>query len=330
MIDWYDLNARHEAALLWGAAFLAFALAKSPDVRKSIGSLLKMLPDPPIIALFIGLFVIEAALATVAVVLGRFVGLWTTLPIVTVSIWSVTSGISLLMDIGKFLEEDRHFIRKARAVLTPAIVLTALINIAILSFWWEFALVPFLQAFAVLSVYGSRNHNERPLQVANVPLLLYLVVLLSLAIKGIVEDPGTWKSLVQAAILPLWLTIGTLPYIQCWILVERWQFRHRGSSKAVNSTDYGEDWPFIVDSAKLCCKHRAVWVEIDGKMYGLNGTAKGMLPRRGHTSNELEEIWRDDPKFEEWSNVLGDSAGGFVPKVSVHRLIQDGLALEGT
>ena len=33
------------------------------------------------------------------------------------------------------------------------------------------------------------------------------------------------------------------------------------SFKEVRSSDYGSDWPLTIDSAKLCCRFRAVWVE---------------------------------------------------------------------
>ena len=108
------------------------------------------------------------------------------------------------------------------------------------------------------------------------------------------------------------LTIGTLPYVRFLILVEQWRFRFRCPSRVVSSTEYGGDWPLTVSSAKLCCKHGAVWVEVCGKKYGVNGTSKGLLRKWGHTSFHFTDIWKDHPDIE-----------GL--KVSVHRLIQDGL-----
>lgn len=74
-----------------------------------------------------------------------------------------------------------------------------------------------------------------------------------------------------------------------------------------------------VNSATLHCEvvsrirrdQRAVWVEVRGEKYGVNGTARGWL---GETRWKLHDIWRDDPNFP------GN-------KVGVDPLIQDGLAL---
>lgn len=96
----------------------------------------------------------------------------------------------------------------------------------------------------------------------------------------------------------------------------------RGSAgcKTITRAAYGAGWPLTVNSATLHCEelHRlpgvtkhAVWVEVRGEKYGVNGTARGWL---GETRWKLHDIWRDDPNFP------GN-------KVSVDPLIQDGLAL---
>ena len=315
MIDWYDLNARHEAALLWFGALLIFAIATSIAVRSSLLSLLKILLQRTLLMSVMGLFLVAAFLTIAAVCLGRIAGLWETLPVITVSIWSLSSGVRLLMNFDNFLEKDGEF-KRACAVLTPATIIAALTNIAILSLWWEIVLLPLL---GVLSfIFASYDSTSRSHNVAKTTLGFYTVVIVSLAIKNIVEDPTTWKVLAQAALLPIWLTIGTLPYIRFLIFVEQWRFRFRCPSSTVSSTDYGSDWPLVVDSAKLCCRHSAVWVEVDGKKYGVNGTSKSLLPKWGYTCFDLMEIWKDDR-----NNTVVRGM-----KVSVHRLIQDGLALE--
>ena len=95
---------------------------------------------------------------------------------------------------------------------------------------------------------------------------------------------------------------------------EKMQFDLSAGRKAVRSEDYGSSWPLTVDSATLCCKSGAVWVEVDGKKYGFNGLSKSILPRCGHASFNLEEIWREHPEGM-W-------------KVDISPLIRDGLALE--
>ena len=95
---------------------------------------------------------------------------------------------------------------------------------------------------------------------------------------------------------------------------ERYRFESGVKSKTVRAEDYGKEWPLIINSAKLCCIHRAIWVEVDGKKYGVNGTSGGLLSKYGYEVHDFKEIWKPNPAFE----------GVFV---SVHRLIEDGFSL---
>ena len=219
------------------------------------------------------------------------------------------------MKFPNFLEKDGEF-KRASAVLTPATIIAALMNIAILSFWWEVALLPLLGILSILfAFYDPKDRGHQVHNFAQAALVSYSLVVVSLAIKNIVQDTGTWKELVQAGLMPAWLTLGTLPYIRFLILVEQWKFRFRCPSRTVSSTEYEGDWPLTVDSAKLRCKHDAVWVEVNGRRYGLNGFADTLLPKWGLACSDLTGIWKDDP------NLRG-------AKISTYRLLKDGLALQ--
>ncbi len=315
MIEWHDLNARHEAAILWVGAFLLYALAASSAVRQSVLGIQKALWNRFIITSLMGLIVVVAALAVAAVYIGRIAGLWETLPVITVFVWFVGSGVGLLTNFADFAGKKGEFKRAARA-LTPATIIAALTGIAILSFWWEVALFPILAILSAVFVhYDIKDPAHQLNRAVKAILLLYTLLLFMLAIRNLVQDIGTWKDLVQALLIPIWLTLGTLPYIRLLILVEQWKFVFRCPSKKISAADYGSDWPLVVDSAKLCRRHSAVWLEANGRKYGLNGTARTLLPNWGHTCSDLDEIWKDDPTLE-----------GL--KISIHRLLQDGLALE--
>ena len=243
MIEWYDLNARHEAVVVWITAFLLYAFLSSRQARKSVLALGRTVMDRTILILLGGLLLVVIALATVAVCLGRIAGFWETLPVITVSIWTLTSGVGLLMNLSNFLEKDGEF-KRAGAVLTPAAIVAALTNIAVLSIGWELGLLPLLVflSFAV-AYYESKDHSHQPYKVAMTILTCYTLLLVSLAIKTLIEDHATWKSLAQGALLPAWLTIGALPYIRFLIAVERWRFTFRCPSRTVTSVEYGTKWP---------------------------------------------------------------------------------------
>ena len=191
---------------------------------------------------------------------------------------------------------------------------------------WELLLIPILFVL-VIAVYANRSTVLTI--VSSALLMAYAVGLISGVIIDLVNDPGTWRSVTQAILLPIALTVGTLPYIQLLVLVERFRFSRGAKCKMVTSSEYGKDWALIVDSARLCCRFRAVWVEVNGKKYGVNGTAMSLLKKYGYACPELNDIWRDHPDKERWVEVSGTDGEAMDWKVSIHRLIQDGLALEG-
>ena len=104
MLEWHDLNARHEATLLWLAAMLIIGIAGSAEARRSVCDLLKMLLEPTISLLIVGLLANVIFLTFIAAIVGREVGLWETLPVVTAIVWALTTGFSLLLHLGELLE----------------------------------------------------------------------------------------------------------------------------------------------------------------------------------------------------------------------------------
>ena len=258
-----------------------------------------------------GLLIFVVVLSMLAVIAGRFVGLWETLPVITATTWFLTSGFSLLFSLGQVGDDNGLFRAKIKAVLVPSALIAVLFNFAILPFWLEFIIFPILFILVGVTII----HSSRPRAgVARFCISVYAAVLIFVAIKGLVESPETWKSLAQGILFPIWLTLGSLPYIFLLIVAERYRFDSMVKSRIVRKADYGQDWPLTVDSAKLCSRHHAVWVEVDGKRYGVNGTAKGILRHNGYERLDLGEIWRDNPKFDG-------------SKVSIHRLLEDGFTL---
>ena len=326
MFEWHDLNARHEATILWGALLLLIAVVKSSEVRQAILRLGKILLEPPISILFIGLFISVAITSAFGVCVGRKVGLWETFPIVTATFWSLTSGVSLLSYLGEFINSRKQFRTRAFRILGPSTIVSEVVGIAVLSIWLELLIVPIL---LLLTLATLLNSNTRIKVVSTVALLIYLMgLILSVAIS-LFNDTEAWQPLAQAILFPIVLTIGTLPHIQLLVLVERRRFRTSAKRKTVRASEYGMDWPLTVNEAELCCKHGAVWVEVKRKKYGVNGFAKAILRNNGYECLDLDNILRDDPKMEDYIEALGSYAEGMRWKVSVHRLLQDGLALEG-
>ena len=312
-IEWYDLNARHVATFFWYAVIIVPFAVKSAGFRGSVYGLLTTLLKPIVSLPIICLLAYVAFLTFIAVTVGRDAGIWQKPPVVTATVWACTTGLSLLLYVGDRRKRDNTFRNRVVALLGPSTILAAVMGVSVQSIWWELIFVPILSILA-FAVYSKRSSGLT--FVSSVLLLAYAVGLIS---KVIVDwgSPETMRSLKQSILFPFWLTIGTLPYVQMLVVVERFRFSTGAKCKTVRSSEYGKDWPLTVDSAKLCCRFQAVWVEVNGRRYGVNGTAGAVLKMYGYACFELRDIWRDRP--------VGEGTG---LKVNIGRLIQDGLALE--
>ena len=299
---------------------LAFCLAKSPtQILKSVLGVLTALGEPLVLLVITGLMSVVLVVVVATEALKWAVGVAEPIPVVATAFWFFTSGFSLLLKLGESYEERTVLFRKAGEVLVPAAAVTALVDFSILPLWWELFLFPVLIILFLISELGhstsdSREDGQPSAGIAKALLIVYLLALICLAAKGVIQNPNTWGALVQTFWVPAFLTIGALSYLKLVMVGNKMQFDLSTGCKAVRSEDYGPSWPLTVDSATLCCKFGAVWVEVDGKKYGLNGSSKSMLPRYGHASFDLEEIWREHPEGM-W-------------KVDISPLIRDGLALE--
>lgn len=316
MVEWYDLNARQQAALLWGLVGLLVLLLKYADIRNSIRDLLLSFFKPVVFLCITGLFIVTAAVSTGAVYVGRCLGAFETLPVVTSIIWCCTSGVSLMIaKIGRS-EADITTIRALRKAFTPAAILSIILSFSVMGIWWEISTLPFVTAFGILAAFSSvKEELSGVSRLLNLLFGLWTLAMISRAMFSLINDTNAWISLAESLVYPLLLTVGILPYMYAIAQYDRLRFIVRCPSREITDDEYGDRWPLTVDKAKLCCRHNAVWIEVNGKRFGLNGLAKGFLERHGYTVHELEEIWRPDPEIE-----------GL--RVSIGPLIDDGLKLE--
>lgn len=83
----------------------------------------------------------------------------------------------------------------------------------------------------------------------------------------------------------------------------------------ITKAEYGEDWPYTVDSGRLYCDPpgSAVVMESDGKVYALNGRAMGQAAQRGYLNARETITLRDENGYF----TIGDASS----------IIQRGLAM---
>lgn len=204
-------NNRQWAFLFW-LLVVVLVVVRNRESRGSFGGAMRLLISPKFlvpIVLFIGL-------VAGMVVGARRVGLWDGDLTADTAMWVVTAGAVLF---GSFSEasEEPHFVRR-RALETFRV--TALIEVLsevfVLSLAAELTLQPLLALLAGVSVVAEQKKEHRPvkrvvdfvLAAGGWAMLLYVGASLI----------NNWEALdkhhlVRQFALPIWLTIGALPYI---------------------------------------------------------------------------------------------------------------------
>lgn len=329
MLDWYDLNARHAASLIWASLFVGFFLVKSPDVRRAFAGVVASALNRHLFPVFAGFFVVVGISTFCAVLLGGLASYWVTLPVVTAAVWTMGSGIALLVNYDSFVRQEEIFSRVVTRTLLPPAALTALVGASTLSLTFELILIPVVFVIGLLFIISNSDEKYRSVgSVCATLLFLYVVGMIALLIKDAVANIDNLKMASHAVILPVWLTIWVVPYLKLIILLEKVKFLLSAKRKNICKREYGDSWPLTVEKARLCCKFSAVWIEVQGRRYSLNGSAKTILPRYGLRVYELEEIWREDPAWEGIREALGGGDDLTPMRVNIGGLIAEGLALE--
>ncbi|MDE0353869.1 MAG: DUF2511 domain-containing protein [bacterium] len=318
MVEWFDLNARHQAAFVWGSIALLILGVKFPDIRNSVRGLLMAFFKPVIFLSVMGLFLTTAVVSAAGFSVGRGLGAFDIAPVFTSIVWSCTSGVSLMA--AKLVPGKRtgSVQRALTKTLAPAAILSILLNFAVMGIWWEIGTFPFVTAFGIVAVWASlREEFAGAARLSNAVLAVWGLVMLLRTVHSLIGDRDAWIALVESISYPVWLTVGAIPYVYLVAQYDKLRFVLGRKTRQITAAEFGDRWPLTVDTAKLCCRHSAVWVEVSRKKYCLNGTSIGLLQRYGFTTHELEDIWKPHPEFE-----------GL--KVSTFPLIQDGLKLEMT
>lgn len=204
-------NNRQWASIFWLAALVVLALSNR-DIRSSLCAVLRTALLPKILiplALFAGW-----VLGLVA--LGSQAGLWRVSRVTDTAAWFVTAGVVLF---GRFnqVSKDRWFVRRTvLATFGVSSLVQVVSEFFVLNVAAELLIQPVLLLLAMMSLAAAQQRELRQVRAvvggiqicAGVGLLAYVIVNLI----------SNWDSLDKADIaqqlaLPLWLTIGVLPFV---------------------------------------------------------------------------------------------------------------------
>lgn len=204
-------NNRQLTLIIWTGGLLAFALF-SHDVRSSIRDLLRIALSPAIVTPLIGM----AAWVTGLVLLSSNAGLWTGDLATDTVLWFITAGIVLFGSFTKASNTPQFFRRTALATLELTVAVEVFSELFVLNLVAELFLPVVLIPLTGMSVVAANQRGFEPvkrvtdvlLTLIGVGILVYVGVSLAHTWSAVDKD-----DILSEFALPVWLTVGLLPYV---------------------------------------------------------------------------------------------------------------------
>ena len=204
-------NNREAALLIWFGAILIF-LVWNQRTRRSLLAVVQSLAQRKI------LFILAAMVGWISLVclVGQELQVWRIGLIADTVIWSATAGFVLLFSVEQAAQGRSFVFRIVLATAEVTVLLAFFVNLVVFSLIVELFLQPLLFVLVAMSVVAA---TDRALAAAKRVLdgLVFLIVL-AMSVFVLVRLSLAWDELdltetVLSLILPMWLTIATLPFI---------------------------------------------------------------------------------------------------------------------
>ncbi|HLB66166.1 MAG TPA: hypothetical protein VJJ78_01035, partial [Candidatus Saccharimonadales bacterium] len=141
-------------------------------------------------------------------------------------IWAITSGLVLFFKLDEASMQPKFFRRRILAAFKITVFIEVFINLFVLSFPAELILQPFLVLIVALSATAALNPEHKPVKKLMDGLLSVIGFgLLFFVTRHLITN---WHNidkgdlLLQLA-LPVWLTIGLLPFVYIFALYANYE-----------------------------------------------------------------------------------------------------------
>ena len=205
------MNDRELATAIWIAALLVLVLWKR-DLRASLWDVIK---------LFLGAKILVPVLFYATVIGARVfvaahVGLWNQALLAETLIWFFLSGAVLFFRVTDAGKDQGFFRKRVLETVGIAAFLEFFMNLKTMALPWELLLQPVVAVLVGLQVVAGSDRKHAPVKrLANGLLALVGIGLLAFTIQSVATYWRTqdyqlfWRCLA----LPIWLTLGVLPFI---------------------------------------------------------------------------------------------------------------------
>lgn len=204
-------NNRQLAVMIWLLVLVASALLY-PRTRRSLADVVRAGAKAVILIPVIGMTAWTAGL----VYLGRSLHVWSADLTTDTIFWFFSAGMVLFWNFGHVTTQRKYVRETAMAVFEVTLVVDVIAELFVLPLAWELLLQPVFALLAMLSVVAAQRPEHRQVK-SFADGLMGVLGLGILAYVGfhVVDDWGSIDALGagRELVLPIWLTVGALPYI---------------------------------------------------------------------------------------------------------------------
>lgn len=222
------LSNREQATLILLCIFVISGLFRS-EVRESILQLIRRILSR---AILLSLFLLFMYIL-LEVWAGYRLGWWNVKLVKDTVLWSVVSGTVLLCKgVLEANKGPRFFRNAASATVAPTVFITFFLNLTSLSLIAEILLQPVIAVLAVMSLYTHASNEREYETVRKLCDGILALILISWLAHTVLHVLKTWALLdgyqmFREFALPIWLTIGLLPFLFALSLYAAYEYPFR-------------------------------------------------------------------------------------------------------
>ena len=223
------LNNRELATLIWLAVAAAWVLSHR-NLRSGIAGLLGSLVNPVLLLPLVGML----GWIALEIWAGWKLALWNTGLVSNTVVWTVGTALVLFFNVTKAVEDPRFFHKTAKGTLKASVFVEFFINLFVFGLLAELLLQFVLTVLLMLDAVSGQKPEHRQVK----KVLVALVTGTGVMLLGytIVQFYAQWAQLDRQVLflkvaLPVWLTIGVLPFV--YILQSLHRLRSSAARRAV-------------------------------------------------------------------------------------------------
>ncbi len=202
---------RELATVFWLAILLCWALSK-PELRSGFGGILRSLVSPVIAVPLAAM----GSYMAVEVWAGAHIGIWNRELLKPTLLWAVLSGGVTFFQSNKAARDPRFFRTVVWETLQIGALVEFVMNAFVMSLWAEMIVQPVVAAIAMLrAVAGAKTENRQVRKFLDALLAVIGFAFFGYTVWRTYTDWPTLdaRKVVLELLLPVWLTVGLLPYI---------------------------------------------------------------------------------------------------------------------